>query len=411
MATRSRLTRLAVVALTVALLAGACGSDDDDSAEGDSTTTTGATTDSTSSTASGDAEVVLASADLRMTLNGLLQEHVFLAGAAVNEALQGNTAGFDAAVAALDENSVALSEAIGLAYGEEAGSEFLDLWRSHIELVVAYANAVAIGDQAAADEQVEFLTGYATDFANFLAGPTGIDAAVLEDLVLEHILTLKDVVDTMAAGDPAAAFVALRDAMGHMQMVADPLAIAIAAQQPEAFPGEIEGTEATVQTGLDLLLQEHVLLAGAAVNEALRGNTAGFDAAVAALDANSVDLSEAVGDAVGEETGTEFLDLWRSHIDLFVNYATAVAADDQAAADEQVEFLTGYATDFANFLAGPTGIEAAALEELVLEHILTLKEAVDVIDSGEGNPFIALREAGAHMGMIAQPLAVAIANA
>jgi hypothetical protein len=197
--------------------------------------------------------------------------------------------------------------------------------------------------------------------------------------------------------------------MAHMHMIADPLAVAIAEGDPEAFPGDIEGTEATLQTDLDLLLQEHVLLAGAAVNEALRGNTAAFDAAAAALDANSVDLSAAVGEALGDEAGAEFLDLWRSHIDLFVAYTTAVGAGDQAAADEQAEFLTGYATDFANFLAEPTGIDAAALEELVLEHILTLKSAVDAIAAGEGNPFIALREAGAHMGMIAQPLAVAIA--
>jgi hypothetical protein len=38
-----------------------------------------------------------------------------------------------------------------------------------------------------------------------------------------------------AAGEQAAAYMALRDAYGHMQMVVDPLASAIAAQFPEMF--------------------------------------------------------------------------------------------------------------------------------------------------------------------------------
>jgi hypothetical protein len=230
MLTRTRALRLSAAFIAAILFLSACGSDSDDSAESADTaeSTTSVDESSDSSTTEGNtAEVTLAAADLRMTLNSLLQEHVFLAGAAVNEAFQGNTAGFEAAAAALDENSVALSEAVGLAYGEEAGSEFLDLWRSHIDLLVAYTTAVAAGDTAAAEEQAEFLVGYATDFANFLAGPTGIEADALEELVLEHILTLKAAVDSIAAGE-GNPFILLREAGAHMAMIAQPLAVAIA---------------------------------------------------------------------------------------------------------------------------------------------------------------------------------------
>jgi hypothetical protein len=408
MINRPRRLRIGAAALTAGLLLAACGTNgdsDSSSAADTATSTAGPTTSAHDDQAEG---TTLTAADLRTTLNGVLQEHVFLTGAAVNEAFQGNTAGFDAAVAALDENSSALSEAVGLAYGPEAEEEFLGLWRAHIDLFVAYATALGEGDQAAADEQAEFLAGYATDFANYLAVPTGIDAAALEALVLEHIATLTEVIDVMATGDPTASFTALREAMGHMHMIADPLAVAIADGDPDAFPGDPESNEATVQTALDLLLREHVMLAGAAVNEALRANAPAFEAAAAALDANSVDLAAAVGDALGTDTGDEFLALWRSHIDLFVAYTTALATDDQASADEQAQFLTDYATDLANFLSEPTGIDAADLEAVLLEHILTLKAAIDTIAEGQANPFVVLQEAAAHMGMIAQPLAVAI---
>lgn len=408
MTTRSRSAHLGATLVTASLLLAACGTYDSDNSGADATTTTVDATDTT--TDDGHGEPTLTAADLRTTLNAVLQEHVFLAGAAVNEAFQGESTGFDAAVAALDENSVALSEAVGVAYGPEAEEEFLALWRAHIDLFVAYANAVGAGDQVAADEQAGFLSGYATDFANYLAVPTGIDPSTLEGLVLEHIVTLTDVIDVMATGDAAASFTALREAMDHMHMIADPLAVAIADGDPERFPGEVEGTEASVQTALGLLLQEHVFLAGAAVNEALRANTPAFEAAAGSLDANSVDLADAVSDALGTETGDEFLALWRSHIDLFVTYANAVGSGDQAAADEQAQFLTDYATDLADFLSEPTGIDAADLEAVLLEHILTLKAAIDTIAEGQANPFVVLRQAAAHMGMIAQPLAVAISG-
>ena len=50
-----------------------------------------------------------------------------------------------------------------------------------------------------------------------------------------HVLTLKDVVDAQATGDAGKAYMALRMAAGHMHMIADPLAAAIAKQFPDRF--------------------------------------------------------------------------------------------------------------------------------------------------------------------------------
>ncbi len=47
--------------------------------------------------------------------------------------------------------------------------------------------------------------------------------------------TLKDVIDAQAAGGQGKVYTALRSAMGHMQMIADPLADAIAKQFPAKF--------------------------------------------------------------------------------------------------------------------------------------------------------------------------------
>lgn len=232
----------------------------------------------------------------------------------------------------------------------------------------------------------------------------------VEQLVVEHVGTTKEAVDALAAGDAHAGFANLRTAMGHMHAIADHLSGAIAGQFPDRFPGEPDSAAADLQRDLNLILAEHTYLAGAAVNEALKGNDAGFDGAAAALEGNTADFQAAVAGIYGDAAGEAFGGLWRSHIGMFVDYTQGVAAGDEARQQAAAEDLTGYATDFAVFLNQATGIDTATAEQLIEEHVLTLKEAVDTIASGDGNPFVELREAGQHMHMIADPLAATIAD-
>jgi hypothetical protein len=55
------------------------------------------------------------------------------------------------------------------------------------------------------------------------------------ELVKGHILTLKAAIDAQAAGDQQMAYAKLREAAGHMQMIGDPVAAAIARQFPQRF--------------------------------------------------------------------------------------------------------------------------------------------------------------------------------
>jgi hypothetical protein len=114
-------------------------------------------------------------ASLRVALNSLLGEHVILAAAATGAALDGRDVEFKAAASALDANSVDIAKAIGSVYGEGAEQAFLPLWRRHIGFAVDYTVGAATKDQA------------------------------------KHA------------------------AAGHMQMIADPLAVAIVQQFPDRY--------------------------------------------------------------------------------------------------------------------------------------------------------------------------------
>jgi plastocyanin len=176
-------------------------------------------------------------ATLRVRLNTLLAEHVYLAARASGAALAGQQAGFEAAAGALvggDSNDIA--DAIGAAYGPEAREAFLPLWNSHINMVVDYVKGLAADDQAMQQKAVNDLVGYTEDFGAFLSGANeNLPKDAVAELVKVHALTLKDVIDAQAAGDPVKHFAALRMAAGHMGMIADPLAEATAAKFPDKF--------------------------------------------------------------------------------------------------------------------------------------------------------------------------------
>ena len=350
-------------------------------------------------------------AGLRVGLNALLSEHIYLAAAATNAALGGRQPEFEAAAAALDANSVDVARAIGSVYGPDAEKAFLPLWRRHIGMVVDYTVGVATSDRARQDNAVNDLVGYTEDFGAFLSGANpNLPKSAVADLVRHHVLTLKAVIDAQAAKDQDRAFTALRTGAGHMQMIADPLAGAIVKQFPDRVAGASDTPAAALRTTLNLALREHVYLAAATTNAALGGRDAEFKAAAGALDANSVAIAKAIGSVYGADAEKAFLPLWRKHIGMVVDYTVGKATKDQAKQDRAVGDLLGYTQDFGAFLSGANpNLPKAVVADLVKHHVMTLKDVIDAqAAKDQARAFVAERTGAGHMQMIADPLAEAI---
>ncbi len=350
-------------------------------------------------------------AGLRVGLNALLSEHVYLAAAATRAALAGRQPEFQAAAAALDANSVDVARAIGSVYGPDAEKAFLPLWRKHIGMVVDYTTGAATNDRAKQDKAVDDLVGYTQDFGAFLAGANpNLPKPVVADLVKHHVLTLKAVIDAQVARDDVKAFAALRAGAGHMQMIADPLAGAIVKQFPGRIAGATDTQAASLRTALNLAMREHVYLASAATGAALGGRDAEFKAAAGALDANSIAIAKAIGSVYGPDAETAFLPLWRKHIGMVVDYTVGAASGDRAKQDKAVSELIGYTQDFGAFLAAANpNLPKSVVADLVKHHVVTLKDVIDAqAAKDQGRAFTALRTGAGHMQMIADPLAEAI---
>lgn len=408
---KKRWMKLGGVVVAFALIGAACGS------EGGGEQAVG----SARGEASGEK---IEAADLRAGLTGLLTEHVYLAALATGSALRGDTAGFEAYAAALngesDSNTAELVDAVSAIYGDETGSAFEGLWRSegHIPAFVAYTQAVAADDSAAADKAVADLLAYAKTFGETMNSVNeNLPAAAVEEGVKMHITSLKAVVDAQKAKEPAKTYPALRQAYHHMSDLATTLADATAKKFPDKVEGSATTAAADVQSLLTALLREHVLLASSATGAALRGDTAGFEAAAATLngpaDSNSASFVNAIGRVYGDEVRTAFDGLWRSeaHIPAFVAYTQAVAADDQAAKDKAVQDLTAYAKTFGETLNSVNeNLPADVVTEEITMHATTLISVIEAQKAEDRTKEATdLREAVHHMSGTAKALTEATA--
>jgi len=325
-------------------------------------------------------------AELRASLTGLLQEHVYLAGFAVDTAygFGADSGEFELAAAALDTNSVELADLVGSAAGDDNREAFLSLWRQHIGFFVDYAVAQAGDDQQARQQALDQLQGYTGDAGAFFESITGgeLPADAVAQSLQGHIATLTAAIDALAAGD-AGAFDALKNAADHVvegaAVLSGGIATAIDAE------GDTNSQASQLRSGLTAALQEHVYLAGIAVKTAYAhgADSPAFEAAAATLDANSVELADGIGQVAGPDNREAFLQLWRQHIGFFVDYAVATAGGDQQGQTQAIEQLAGYTGDAGAFFENITEgqLPADAVAESLRGHISTLAGAIDSLNA------------------------------
>jgi hypothetical protein len=196
-----------------------------------------------------DGDATSPAAELRAEMTSLLREHALLSWSAMSATLAGVQPEAQAALAALNgvgtSNTADLVDAVRSAYGPEGGRAFNLLWRSdgHIPALIAYAQALAKGDQAGQDKAVSDLQAYAKTFGITMNELNGyLDPDAVEQATNVDITSQKTVLDTLkavvASGKPQDApkiTAALREAVKHMADTADLLVDATVKKFPDRF--------------------------------------------------------------------------------------------------------------------------------------------------------------------------------
>ncbi|HSJ39206.1 MAG TPA: copper amine oxidase, partial [Planococcus sp. (in: firmicutes)] len=176
--------------------------------------------------------------DLRAQLNYVFTEHAGLAVMAMQDGADGAES-FDQAAGALLANADDLTAAVSSVYGEEAGGQFDEIWKSHIGYFVDYVVATGEGNAEAQEQAKAELDEYIVEQAAFLDAATEgrVPADALEEGLTAHVDQLLTAFDSYVAGDYETAYASLRESYAHMTMPAAGLSAAIVDQFPEEFGG------------------------------------------------------------------------------------------------------------------------------------------------------------------------------
>jgi len=181
---------------------------------------------------------------------------------------------------------------------------------------------------------------------------------------------------------------------------------------PTAIPVMTSATRAaTLRVTLERYLGEHMALLASMTQAAFDGHTPEFKAASDALDANSVDISKAIGQIYGADVEKQFLAAWRKHIGLFIDYNSALITKDKTKQDKAISDLNGYADGFGDLLnkVNPK-LDKSAVASLFKTHISTIKDVMDAQNAKDfPKTYANVRKAFTHMDIVAVGLATGIA--
>lgn len=382
--------------LCVALLGAACGGS---GSSGSATTTTVKYVESEG--------VASPAAALRADLTAVFQEHVLLTGITTAMTLAGQDA--TPAMAVLDQNSAALGTLLSGYYGDKPANEFLALWRQHDRALVAFSALATSDDKAKVTQAKADITAIETEIIKVLnTTNVQLTPAALTLELNSYASKLEATITAQAKHDPLAP-TKLKEAADTMSSTAIVFAAAIIKDKKDAIAGKLDAVSAVLRTTLTAKLQEHVYLAGLATGSILAGRDVKSD--LEALDANSVEISEAISAIYGETAGEAFLKLWRQHISLFVDFTRATSRKDAAAMATARTALDGYSGTLATFLGGANPkLEKAALAADLTDHINSLLVVIEAQAAKDPSEVNKLREAAMHMPGTALLLATAVAQ-
>lgn len=348
-------------------------------------------------------------AALRATLTSLLSDHVWLAGNALDAAVQKKGDVKDpqvvGAVKALDANSVALAETVGSVY-PDAKKPFLASWRQHIGFFVNYTVGKATEDDEQVAKAKADLDAYRTSFGELINSiiPELPADAVAQELK-PHVESLYAAIDASVAGRPDYQ-TTLSMAADHMVMTADILAGGIV--KDKQLSGDVDGMASNVRATVTSQLSAHVWLAGNALDTAVRQKGDLKDpqvvGAVKALDANSVALAKTLG-SVYPDAEKPFLASWRQHIGFFVNYTLGKATKNDKQVAKAKADLDAYRTSFGQLINSVVPeLRADAVAEELIPHVDSLFTAIDASVAGKPDYQSKLSMAAQHMPMTAAVL-------
>jgi hypothetical protein len=269
-------------------------------------------------------------ADLRISLDVLLQEQAFLVAIAMQAASNSRLDEQIGVSNLLDENATTLAGIVGAATGESAAEALLAAWRGQTLDLLSYAQ----GQKSPALTDLE--SRRTAIGAQLAIG--GFSANTANSLLQHRQQAQLALADSLAAADQARATQQLAALLDASDDLGRPLATAMAAQLPDLLPAATEGGDIDVKLRLATDYTAHVLLTAAAVEAAADGRSADAQTYSTSAASAAEDVGHELDLVFTSDTSGALIDRLNAQT---AAYVAAAAGGDRRQAAADIDRLRG----------------------------------------------------------------------
>jgi hypothetical protein len=303
-------------------------------------------------------------ADLRTQLDLLLGEHVMVV-AKQSVAASNHTDEYPGYLTLLASNANSLTSLIRSAFGNNAANQFAQAWAIQNGYLVDYTIGVVTHNDAKSNGAMSGLVnGFAPQFAQLIASLTQVSSDSITQIETEQLTDTKAVIDDETSQSYGRLYVDLRTAYAHNSHIGDMLAVGVAQQFPDKFPGDPSISAVDARVSLNDLLQEHSYLTTMMSDAGIAGRSAEAATALGAIAAVRNDIGPVIGFLLGPDARTGFPQLWGIRdADVF---AYANASDSTAR-----QRLTG---SFVTQFSALTRVPAASIRDQMTATLTTIDD-------------------------------------
>jgi hypothetical protein len=326
--------------------------------------------------------------DVALQLEALLGQHSVLVADMMNSRIRNDDDVAQVANVAVTRNTDDLTAVVKAMFGDQAAAAFHTAWSAHTTAFFNYARGVATNDAAVRDDARAQLVKFENGLGDFFAGASQgrLSQAAAHATLATHIDHLLQQADAYGRHDYTQAADLYRMGYSHAYGIGQGLAATLL---PPDQAAQLDQPSWRLRSELDRLLGEHVALAVATLRAGAT-NSPDFTATAGALNANTSDLTSAMGTLLGPAAGQRFMSLWADHVDALVGYTAGVTGHDDArrqAAQDKLRMCEGQLSSFLGDATGNT-VANADLAKAFLAHDRLLTQQVDAAaneDYGQAN--------------------------
>ena len=249
-------------------------------------------------------------ADLRTQLDLLLSEHAMVV-AKQAVAATNHTDEYSGYLTLLASNGNSLVDVMRSAFGNSAASQFAQAWGIQNGYLVDYTIGIVTHNDAKSNGAMSGLVnGFTPQFAQLIASLAQLPLASITELVSAQLTEMKAVIDDELAQSYAKLYADVRTAYAHSSHIGDMLAVRMAQQFPDKFPGDPSISAVDARVSLNDLLQEHSYLTTMMSDAGIAGRSVEAATALGAVAAARADLAPVMGFLLGPDARNGFPGVW-----------------------------------------------------------------------------------------------------